>query len=88
MDFKYIVTHKSAHGGFWDGKRVVRDVEVTSPEEAAKLKQEGHTVQFVSQSIDFSGMNLAQLRNWAAAHGVDLAGAKTKAQIIDILNKA
>lgn len=82
MEFKFIVTHKCAFGGFWDGQRVVREIEVTSPEEAAKLEQEGHTVQRVSQSVDLSGMNLAELRAFADERGIDLAGTKTKAQVL------
>lgn len=82
------VTHKSAHGGFWDGERAVREITVDDPEIAKKLEQEGHKVERITQGPDFSAMKVDALRQYAEEQGIDLAGAKTKAQIIDILEKA
>lgn len=83
MAMIYHVVHKSEHGGFWDGERCVREIEVRSPETAKRLEQEGHGVTVVSQCPDFSAMKAEELRSYAAAKGIDLAGAKTKAQMIE-----
>ncbi len=84
----YRVTHKSANGAFWDGEKAVREITVKDPDRARKLEQEGHTVEEISPRVDFSTMKVEELRQYAADRKIDLAGAKTKAQIIDILNKA
>ncbi|MBQ6092998.1 MAG: SAP domain-containing protein [Clostridia bacterium] len=42
----------------------------------------------VSQCPDFSAMKAEELRSYAAAKGIDLAGAKTKAQMIERIKDA
>lgn len=81
MSTLYHVVHKSEHGGFWNGQKAVREIDVENEAKAKRLEQEGHSVTAVSSGPDFSAMKVDELRSYAAEHGIDVSGLKTKAQL-------
>lgn len=45
----YRITHKSEHGGFWNGEKAVRTIETVDAQCAERLKKAGHKVERVTQ---------------------------------------
>lgn len=81
MSTVYHVVHKSENGRFWNGTKAVREIEVTNADTAKRMEQEGHAVTSVSSGPDFSTMKVDELKTYAAEHGIDVTGLKTKAQL-------
>jgi len=77
----YHVVHKSENGGFWDGTKVVREFDTENEEAAKWFEKDGHSVTVVSAAPDFSTMKVEELKAYAAEHGIDVTGLKSKAQL-------
>lgn len=90
----YTITKKpKTPNMLWDGqsKTIIvkfdeKGVFVTKEKALAeKLKALGHTVAEEEEPANVAEMTVEQLKEYAAAHNIDLGKAKTKADILAVL---
>lgn len=80
------ISTKAKHGGLWDGKHVVKELETDDAAMAERFRAQGCRVDEVEIPLD--KMNVQQLKKYAKEHDIDIGEASTKDAILAAIEAA